>query len=223
MPVIDKIAASAAEAVAAVRDGDTVLVGGFGNGGVPMHLIEALVGTGRRRLTVVSNNCGTGEVGLALLFKHHMVARACASFPAQAGNDHFRAAYESGECELELVPQGTMAERLRAAAAGLGGFFTPTGAFTDLAEGKETREIDGRTYVFEKPLRGDVALVSAHLGDRFGNLRHRFASRNFNPVMAMAARHTIAQVRRVVEPGAIEPDDVHTPGIFVDAVVEVGW
>jgi 3-oxoadipate CoA-transferase, alpha subunit len=220
--MIDKVVASVDEAVSAVRDGDVVLVGGFGNGGVPMRLVEALARLGRRDLTLVSNNCGTGEVGLALLFKNRLVRRACASFPAQAGNHHFVAAYEAGECELELVPQGTLAERLRAAAAGLGGFYTPTGAGTELAAGKETREIDGRTYVFERPLRGDVALVTAQLGDRFGNLRHRRSSRNFNPVMAMAARLTIAQVERVVEPGEIDPDDVHTPGIFVDRVVEVG-
>ena len=214
--------ASADEAVAGVRDGDVVLVGGFGNGGVPMRLVEALARLGRRELTIVSNNCGTGEVGLALLFKHHLVRKAYASFPAQAGNHHFVAAYESGECELELVPQGTLAERLRAGAAGLGGFYTPTGAGTVLADGKETREIDGRTYVLERPLRGDVALVAAHRGDRFGNLRHRRSSRNFNPVMAMAAPLTIAEVAEVVPPGAIDPDDVHTPGIFVDVVVEVG-
>ena len=219
--MIDKIVGSTDEAVAGVGDGDVVLVGGFGNSGVPMALIEALVRLGRRGLTVVSNNCGIGETGLALLFKHHLVARACASFPAQAGNHHFVAAYEAGECQLELIPQGTLAERLRAAAAGLGGFFTPTGAGTELAAGKETREIDGRTFVFERPLRGDVALVTAHLGDRFGNLRHRLSSRNFNPVMAMAARLTIAQVDEVVAPGAIEPDDVHTPGIFVDRIVQV--
>jgi 3-oxoadipate CoA-transferase, alpha subunit len=219
--VIDKIVGSTDEAVAGVKDGDVVLVGGFGNSGVPTALIEALVRLGRRRLTIVSNNCGTGETGLALLFKHHMVARACASFPAQAGNHHFVAAYEAGECELELIPQGTLAERLRAAAAGLGGFFTPTGVDTDLAAGKETQEIDGRTYLLERPLRGDVALVTAHRGDRFGNLRHRYSSRNFNPVMAMAAALTIAQVDEVVPPGAIEPDDVHTPGIFVDRVVQV--
>lgn len=219
--MIDKIVGSTDEAVAGVGDGDVVLVGGFGNSGVPMALIDALVRLGRRGLTVVSNNCGIGEEGLALLFKHHLVARACASFPAQAGNHHFVAAYEAGECQLELIPQGTLAERLRAAASGLGGFFTPTGAGTELAAGKETREIDGRTCVFERPLRGDVALVTAHLGDRFGNLRHRLSARNFNSVMAMAARLTIAQVDEVVPPGAIEPDDVHTPGIFVDRVVRV--
>ncbi len=219
--MIDKVYRSTDEAVAAVRDGDVVLIGGFGSSGVPLALIEARVRTGRRGLTVVSNNCGTGETGLALLFKHHMVGRACASFPAQAGNHHFLAAFESGECELELIPQGTMAERLRCAAAGLGGFFTPTGAGTELAEGKEVREIGGRPHVFEAPLRGDVALVSAHQGDRLGNLRHRYAARNFNPVMAMAARLTVAQVDEVVAAGAIEPDDVHTPGVFVDRVVAV--
>ena len=220
--VIDKVVASVDEAVAGVRDGDVVLVGGFGNVGVPVALIEGLVRLGRRDLTVVSNNCGTGETGLALLFKHHLVSRACASFPAQAGNHHFVAAYESGECALELVPQGTLAERLRAAAAGLGGFFTPTGAGTDLMAGKETREIDGRLHVLEVPLRGDVALVVAHRAVRFGNLRHRRSPRNFNPVMAMAARLTIAQVEEVAPPGSIDPDDVHTPGIFVDRVVAVG-
>lgn len=220
--MIDKVSASPAEALGAVRDGDVVLIGGFGNVGVPLALIEELVRLGRRNLTIVSNNCGTGETGLALLFKHHLVRRACASFPSQAGNHHFRAAYESGECELELIPQGTLAERVRAAAAGLGGFFTPTGAGTELALGKEAREIDGRTFLFERPLRGDVALVTADLADRYGNLRHRRASRNFNPVMAMAATHTIAQVQKIVPAGAIDPDDVHTPGIFVDSVVEVG-
>jgi 3-oxoadipate CoA-transferase, alpha subunit len=220
--MIDKVVASLDEAVAGVRDGDVVLVGGFGSSGVPVALVEALVRLGPRRLTIVSNNCGTGDTGLALLFKHHMVARACASFPAQAGNDHFVAAYEAGECELELIPQGTLAERLRSAAAGLGGFFTPTGAGTDLAAGKETRDIGGRAHVLEQPLHGDVALVTAHRGDRFGNLRHRRSSRNFNPVMAMAARLTIAQVEEVVPPGSIDPDDVHTPGIFVDRVVAVG-
>jgi 3-oxoadipate CoA-transferase alpha subunit len=220
--MIDKVVGSTDEAVAGVKDGDVVLVGGFGSSGVPMALIEALVRLGRRDLTIVSNNCGTGESGLALLFKHHLVSRACASFPAQAGNHHFAAAYQSGECALELIPQGTLAERLRAAAAGLGGFYTPTGAGTDLGTGKETREIDGRTYVLERPLRGDVALVVAHRGDRFGNLRHRLASRNFNPVMAMAATLAIAQVDEVVPPGALDPDDVHTPGIFVDRVVQVG-
>ena len=219
--MIDKVYRSTDEAVAAVRDGDVVLIGGFGSSGVPLALIEALVRTGRRGLTVVSNNCGTGETGLALLFKHHMVGRACASFPAQEGNHHFLAAFESGECELELIPQGTMAERLRCAAAGLGGFFTPTGAGTELADGKEVREIGGRPHVFEAPLRGDVALVSAHQGDRLGNLRHRYAARNFNPVMAMAARLTVAQVDEVVAAGAIAPDDVHTPGVFVDRVVAV--
>lgn len=220
--MIDKVVATPDEAVEPVRDGDTVLVGGFGSAGVPNALIEALVRRGVRNLTVVSNNCGTGETGLALLFKHHMASRACASFPAQAGNHHFLAAFESGECSLELVPQGTMAERMRAAAAGLGGIFTPTAAGTELAEGKETREIDGRAYLFETPLRGDVALVAAHLGDRLGNLRHRRAARNFNPVMAMAARCTIAQVAEIVPAGSIDPDDIHTPGIFVDRVVAVG-
>jgi 3-oxoadipate CoA-transferase alpha subunit len=218
--VIDKVVASVDEAVSRVRDGDVVLVGGFGAVGVPQALIAALIRHGPRGLTIVSNNSGSGDSGLGLLYKEHMVKKVYASFPTATGDDHFSRAHAAGECELELVPQGTLAERLRAAGTGLGGFFTPAGAHTELAAGKETREIKGRTYVFEEPLRGDVALVSAHIGDRWGNLRHRRAARNFNPVMAMAATTTIAQVDRIASPGELDPDDIHTPGIFVDVVVQ---
>lgn len=220
--MINKVVASADEAVADIPDGAVILVGGFGDIGVPMQLIDALVRRAPKNLTIVANNAGTGDRGLALLFKHGLVRKLYASFPAQRGADHFRRAFEAGEVELELVPQGTLAERIRAAGAGLGGFYTPTGVGTIIAEGKEVREIDGRTYVFEKAIRGDVALIKAHLADRFGNLRYRLASRNFNPIMAMAARLTIAQVDRIVPLGSIDPDDVHTPGVFVDRVVAVG-
>lgn len=220
--MINKIVASADEAVADIPDGAVILVGGFGDIGVPMQLLDALVRRAPKNLTIVANNAGTGDRGLALLFKHGLVRKLYASFPAQRGADHFRRAFEAGEVELELVPQGTLAERIRAAGAGLGGFYTPTGVGTVIAEGKEVREIDGRLYVFEKAIRADVALIKAHLADRFGNLRYRLASRNFNPIMAMAARLTIAQVERIVPLGSIDPDDVHTPGVFVDRVVAVG-
>ncbi|MBI4504157.1 MAG: 3-oxoacid CoA-transferase subunit A [Chloroflexi bacterium] len=218
----NKIVATADEAVADIPDGAAIAVGGFGDIGVPMPLIDALVRHGAKNLTIIANNAGTGDRGLALLFKHGLIRRLYASFPAQRGADHFRRAFEAGEVELELVPQGTLAERLRAASAGLGGFYTPTGVGTVMAEGKEVREIDGRTYVFERALRPDVALVKAHIGDRFGNVRYRLASRNFNPVMAMAARLSIAQVERVVPLGSMDPDDVHTAGVWVDRVVAVG-
>lgn len=220
--MINKIVATADEAVADIPDGAAIAVGGFGDIGVPMQLIDALVRHGAKNLTIIANNAGTGDRGLALLFKHGLVRRLYASFPAQRGADHFRRAFEAGEVELELVPQGTLAERLRAASAGLGGFYTPTGVGTVMGEGKEAREIDGRTYVFEKALRPDVALVKAHIGDRFGNVRYRLASRNFNPVMAMAARLSIVQVERIVPLGSMDPDDVHTAGVWVDRVVAVG-
>jgi 3-oxoadipate CoA-transferase alpha subunit len=209
-------------AVAAVRDGDVLLVGGFGEVGVPVDLIDALVRLGRSGLTVVSNNCGTGERGVAALFKHGMVRRIVATFPVQKGNHHFTSRYERGEVELELVPQGTLAERLRAGGSGIGGFYTQTGAATILGQGREVREIGGRPYLFELPIRGNVALVRAHVADPLGNLRFRRSARNFNPVMAMAADLTIAQVERIVGVGEIDPDDVHLPGVFVDRVVPVG-
>ena len=219
--MVNKVVALADEAVADLRDGATVMVGGFGDVGVPFGLIEAVVRRGVRDLTIVSNNCGTGERGLALLFKHHLVRRIFASFPSQAGNDHFLAAYRAGEVEVNIVPQGTLAERIRAAGAGIGGFLTPTGVGTVVAEGKEVREVDGRQYLLEYPLRADVALIKAARGDAYGNLRYRLASRNFNAVMAPAADLTIAEVGEVVPVGGLDPDDVHTPGIFVDRVVPI--
>ncbi|HMN78882.1 MAG TPA: 3-oxoacid CoA-transferase subunit A [Burkholderiaceae bacterium] len=218
--MIDKRCQSAARAVACIRPGMTVAVGGFGDIGVPLALCAALAEHDVHGLTIVSNNAGTAENGLALLFKQHRVARLIASFPSQPGADHFLRAWREREVEVELVPQGTLAERLRAGGSGLAGFFTPTGYGTELTTGKETRFVDGTGYVYEQALKVDVALVKAELADRLGNLRYRLASRNFNPVMAMAARHTIAQVGRLVEPGGIDPDDVHTPGVYVDAVVE---
>lgn len=219
--MIDKLRKSAAEAVAVIPSGATVLVGGFGDIGVPLDLVAALAERNVENLTVVSNNAGTGERGLSLLFKHRRVSRVIASFPSQAGADHFFAAYEEGKLEVELVPQGTLAERLRAGGAGLAGFFTPTGYGTELTKGKETREIRGRRYVYEEALTADFALVKAARADPYGNLRYRLASRNFNPLMAMAARHTIAQVGETVPLGAIDPDDVHTPGVFVNQIVKV--
>ncbi len=218
--MINKQTDSLEKAVSVIKSGSVILVGGFGDIGVPLKLVEALSGQGVRDLTLVSNNAGTGERGLSLLFKHGMVSKVIASFPSQAGADHFFAAYKRGEVTVELVPQGTLAERLRAGGSGLAGFFTPTGYGTELTEGKETRVIDGRGYVYESAIKGDFALVKAKWADRFGNLRYRLASRNFNPLMAAAARHTIVEVEEVVPLGAIAPDDVHTPSVYVDQIVE---
>jgi 3-oxoadipate CoA-transferase alpha subunit len=218
--MLDKRVDELSRALSVVKDGDAILVGGFGDIGVPLELVHALAQLDVRELTIVSNNAGTGELGLSLLFKYGRVARLIASFPTQPGADHFKRAYERGEVQVELVPQGTLAERLRAGGSGIAGFFTPTGYGTELAEGKETREIDGRGYVYERAIVGDVALVKAKLADPFGNLRYRLASRNFNPLMAMAARHTIAQATQIVPVGAIDPDDVHTPGVYIDQIVE---
>jgi 3-oxoadipate CoA-transferase alpha subunit len=209
------------EAVAAIGDGASVMIGGFGTAGQPVELIEALVRSGARDLTVVNNNAGNGDVGLAALIGAGRVRRIICSFPRQSDSHHFDAKYRAGEIELELVPQGNLAERIRAGGAGLGGFFTPTGYGTLLAEGRETREIDGRHYVFELPLTADFALVKAHRADGMGNLTYRKTARNFGPVMATAARHTIVQVAEVVPTGDIDPEVVVTPGIFVDTVVEV--
>ena len=216
-----KVWPTAEAAVTGIAAGATVLVGGFGDVGVPFALLAAVAALGIGSLTVVSNNCGTGERGLALLFKHGLVRKVCASFPAQAGNHHFKAAFDRGEVELELIPQGTIAERLRCAGAGLGGFYTRTGVGTELATGRETRDVGGVTHLFELPLSGDVALIAADVADEAGNLRFRRAARNFNPIMAMAARMTIVQANKVVPVGALDPDDVHLPGVFVDRVVEV--
>ena len=211
--------ADAAEAVADVSDGSTVLIGGFGMAGMPVALIDALIEQGATDLTVVSNNAGNGDTGLAALLAQGRVRKVVCSFPRQPDSWVFDGLYRSGEIELELVPQGNLAERMRAAGAGIGAFFSPTGVGTPLAEGKETREIDGRTYVLELPIRGDVALIGAHTADRMGNLVYRRTARNFGPVMATAATSVIAQVTRVVETGELDPEAVVTPSVFVDKVV----
>jgi 3-oxoadipate CoA-transferase alpha subunit len=208
-------------AVAPIGDGATVMIGGFGPAGQPVELIEALVRAGARQLTVVNNNAGNGDEGLAALIGAGRVRKVICSFPRQSDSHHFDEKYRAGEIELELVPQGTLAERIRAGGAGIGGFFTPTGYGTLLAEGKETREIDGRHYVLESPLKADFALVKAHVADRMGNLTYRKTARNFGPIMATAAAQTIVQVSAVVPTGGIDPEVVVTPGIFVDTVVEV--
>ena len=208
-----------AEAVAGVQDGATVLIGGFGMAGMPVALIDALIEQGASDLTVVSNNAGNGDTGLAALLAKGRVRKMICSFPRQADSWVFDGLYRSGRVELEVVPQGNLAERMRAAGAGIGAFFSPTGVGTPLAEGKEIREIDGRTYVLEHPIRGDVALVGAHRADRAGNLVYRKTARNFGPVMATAATTTVVQVHEVVEVGAIDPEVVVTPGIYVDRVV----
>lgn len=209
------------EALADVADGSTVLVGGFGMAGMPVPLVDALIRQGATDLTVVSNNAGNGDTGLAALLAAGRVSRMVCSFPRQSDSWVFDGLYREGRIELEVVPQGNLAERMRAAGAGIGAFFSPTGVGTPLAEGKETREIDGRTYVLEMPIRGDVALIGAHRADRAGNLVYRKTARNFGPVMATAAALTVAQVREVVDVGAIDPETVVTPGIYVDRVVEV--
>jgi len=207
------------EAVAGVEDGSTVLIGGFGMAGMPVHLIGALIRQGAGDLTVVSNNAGNGDTGLAALLAAGRVRRMVCSFPRQADSWVFDDLYRSGRIELEVVPQGNLAERMRAAGAGIGAFFCPTGVGTLLAEGKESREIDGRTYVLEHPIKGDVALIGAHRADRAGNLVYHRTARNFGPVMATAATTVVAQVREVVEVGQIDPEVVVTPGIYVDRVV----
>ncbi len=216
-----KILDSALEAVAGIPDGATVLVGGFGSAGQPVQLIEALVEGGARDLTVVSNNAGNGDRGLAALIREGRVRKVVCSFPRQSDSWHFDAAWRAGVIELELVPQGTLAERIRAAGAGIGAFFTPTGFGTALAEGKETRMIDGQGYLLEYPLRGDVALVTAHQADELGNLVYRKTARNFGPIMAAAARTTIVQVDEIVPVGALDPEHVVTPCLYVDRVVRV--
>lgn len=219
--MVDKVAASVAQALAGVRDGATVMIGGFGTAGIPNELIDGLIEQGARELTVVNNNAGNGDHGLAALLKAGQVRKVICSFPRQADSHVFDGLYRSGKVELELVPQGNLAERIRAAGAGIGGFFTPTGYGTELARGKETREIDGRMYVLESPIHADVALIKAERGDRWGNLTYRKAARNFGPVMAMAARTTVASVHEVVELGELDPEAVVTPGIFVSHIVRV--
>ncbi|MFG1949037.1 3-oxoacid CoA-transferase subunit A [Nonomuraea sp. NPDC048826] len=208
------------EALAGVEDGSTVLIGGFGMAGMPVTLIDALIRQGAKDLTVVSNNAGNGDTGLAALLAAGRVRKMVCSFPRQSDSWVFDGLYRAGEIELELVPQGTLAERMRAAGAGIGAFYCPTGVGTPLAEGKETRTIDGRDYVLEYPIRGDVALVAAHAGDRLGNLVYRKTARNFGPVMAAAATLTIAQVRHVVEVGDLDPEAVVTPCVYVDRILD---
>ena len=219
--MINKIVQSIAEALQGVQDGSTVLMGGFGAVGQPDELIEGLIEQGAKDLTVVANNAGAGKVGLAKLMEAGRVRKIICSFPRSAGSTVFEELYRAGKLELEIVPQGTLAERMRAAGAGIPAFYTPTGAGTKLAQGKEIREFNGRPHVMEHALKGDVALVEAWEGDRWGNLTYRESGRNFNPVMAMAAELTVAQVHHIRELGGIAPDAVHTPGIFVKRVVRV--
>ena len=224
--MINKIALTIADALADVKDGATVLIGGFGTAGIPIELIDGLIAQGAKDLTVVNNNAGNGEAGLAALLKAGGVRKVICSFPRQADSQVFDGLYRSGKLELELVPQGNLAERLRAAGAGIGAFFSPTGYGTELAKNadgsrKETREINGKHYVLEMPIHGDVALIKAEQGDRWGNLTYRMSARNFGPVMAMAARHTVATVHQIVELGALNPEHIVTPGIFVQQVVQI--
>ncbi len=219
--MIDKTVATAAAAVADIGDNCTVMIGGFGSAGMPSELVDALIAQGARDLTIVSNNAGNGEVGLAALLKAKRVRKIICSFPRQTDSYVFDALYHAGEIELELAPQGNLAERIRAAGAGVGAFFTPTGYGTLLAEGKETRKIDGRDYVLEYPIHADFALIKAQRADRWGNLVYRKTARNFGPIMAAAAKCTIAQVREVVNLGDLDPEAVVTPGIFVNRVVEI--
>ncbi len=217
--MIDKVMASAADAVADLQDGATILIGGFGTAGMPFALIDALIGQGASDLTIVSNNAGNGETGLAGLLKAGRVRKVVCSFPRQTDSWVFDALYRAGKIELELVPQGNLAERIRAAGAGIGAFYCPTGYGTLLAAERETRRINGRDYVLEHPIHADVALIKAHKGDRWGNLVYRKTARNFGPVMAMAAKLAIAEVSEVVEVGALDPETIVTPGIFVQRIV----
>ena len=219
--MIDKILATPKAALADVHDGATVMIGGFGNAGMPAQLIDALIEHGAKALTIVNNNAGNADTGLAALIKARRVKKMICSFPRQADSWHFDGQYRAGEIELELVPQGTLAERIRAAGAGIGAFFTPTAYGTRLAEGKETRRIGGRDYVLEYPLHADYALIKADRADRWGNLTYRMSARNFGPIMASAAKCTIVQVRETVELGALDPEEIVTPGIFVQRVVRV--
>jgi 3-oxoadipate CoA-transferase alpha subunit len=219
--MINKIIDSLEAAVADIRDGATVMIGGFGTAGMPAELIDALITQGAKGLTIVNNNAGNGETGLAALLKTKRVKKIICSFPRQSDSYVFDALYRAGEIELELVPQGNLAARIQAAGAGLGAIFTPTGYGTLLAEGKETREIDGRQYVLEYPIHADFSLIKAEQGDRWGNLVYRKTARNFGPIMAAAAKCAIAQVHEIVELGELDPEVIVTPGIFVQRVVLV--
>jgi 3-oxoadipate CoA-transferase alpha subunit len=220
--MIDKTFASTEAALADIPDGATIMIGGFGNAGMPAALIDALIAQGARELTIVNNNAGNGDSGLAALIGAKRVHKILCSFPRQADSWHFDKAYRAGELELELVPQGTLAERIRAAGAGIGAFYTPTAFGTLLAEGKETRRIGDRDYVLEYPIHADYALIKADRADRWGNLVYRKTARNFAPIMASAARCTVVQVREIVELGTLDPEVVVTPGIFVQRVVKIG-
>jgi 3-oxoadipate CoA-transferase, alpha subunit len=215
------VAADADEAVAGIADGSTVLIGGFGPAGQPVELIDALIRSGVKDLTVVNNNAGNGRVGLAALLANGQVSKIICSFPRQADSYVFEELYRAGKVELELVPQGNLAERMRAAGAGIGAFFCPTGVGTPLSDGKERRSIDGRDYVLEYPIKGDVALIKAFRADTLGNLVYRKTARNFGPVMATAAKITIVQVSEIIQAGKIDPEVVITPGIFVDRIVQI--
>lgn len=219
--MINKIAASIAEALAGVQDGSTVLIGGFGTSGIPGELIDGLIEQGAKDLTVVNNNAGNADHGLAALLKAGRVRKIICSFPRQVDSWVFDELYRSGKLELELVPQGNLAERMRAAGAGIGAFFCPTAYGTELAKGKETREIDGKHYVLEYPIHGDVALIKAEAGDRWGNLVYRKAARNFGPVMATAAKHAVATVFEIKDLGELDPEAVVTPGIYVSKIVKI--
>ena len=219
--MIDKLRSSVLDALADIHDGATVMIGGFGGAGQPAELIDGLIDQGARDLVIVNNNAGNGDTGLAALLKNGQVRKIICSFPRQADSHVFDALYRAGKLELELVPQGNLAERIRAAGAGIGGFFTPTGYGTDLAKGKETREIGGRMYVFESPIHADFALIKAEQGDRWGNLTYRKTARNFGPIMAMAAKVSIASVHEVLDLGSIDPEHVVTPGLFVQRIVQV--
>ena len=219
--MIDKISPSVEQALADVYDGATIMIGGFGGAGQPAELIDGLIAQGAKDLVIVNNNAGNGDVGLAALLKTGRVRKIICSFPRQADSWVFDELYRSGKLELELVPQGNLAERIRAAGAGIGAFFTPTGFGTELAQGKETREINGRQYVLEHPIHADFALIKAEKGDRWGNLTYRKTARNFGPIMATAAKCTIASVHEIVELGSIDPETVVTPGLFVKHVVQV--
>ncbi|MEE3624730.1 3-oxoacid CoA-transferase subunit A [Nitrospirillum sp. BR 11752] len=220
--MLSKVHASALEALADVADGATVMVGGFGNAGMPMELVDALIEQGSRDLTIVSNNAGNGTTGLAALLAAGRVRKVVCSFPRQTDSFVFDELYRAGKVELELVPQGNLVERIRAAGAGIGGFFTPTGYGTPLAEGKETRVIDGKGYVLEYPIHADVALIKGRLADRWGNMVFRKTARNFGPIMASAAKVSVAQVEEIVELGTLDPETIVLPGIFVSRVVAVG-
>jgi 3-oxoadipate CoA-transferase, alpha subunit len=212
--MINKIADSVAQALAGTQDGATVMIGGFGTAGIPNELIDGLIAQGAKDLTIVNNNAGNGDEGLAALLKAGRVRKIICSYPRQADSYVF-------EVELELVPQGNLAERIRAAGAGIGAFFTPTGYGTELAKGKEAREINGKHYVLEMPIHADVALIKAERGDRWGNLTYRKAARNFGPIMAMAAKKTVATVHEIVELGALDPEHIITPGLFVHQIVRI--